>query len=80
MERGTLIGMAFTRIASLPTPSIRLWLAHVLTLPDFERSDRIGEFWSYPQSRTFAELLIDCQKDWTGPKFSSCWCAARATS
>ena len=28
-------------------------------LPDFERADRIGEFWSYPESRTFAELLID---------------------
>ena len=23
----------------------------------FERAERIGEFWSYPQSRTFAELL-----------------------
>jgi hypothetical protein len=23
-------------------------------LPDFERADRIGEFWSYPESRTFA--------------------------
>jgi hypothetical protein len=32
-------------------------------LPDFERADRIGEFWSYPQSRTFAELLIDCEED-----------------
>jgi hypothetical protein len=29
-------------------------------LPDLERADRIGEYWSYPQSRTFAELLIDC--------------------
>ena len=29
-------------------------------LPDFERADRIGDFWGYPQSRTFAELLIDC--------------------
>jgi hypothetical protein len=28
-------------------------------LPDFERADRIGEFWSYPESRTFAELPID---------------------
>jgi len=23
-------------------------------LPDFDRADRIGEFWSYPESRTFA--------------------------
>ena len=38
---------------------------HVLMLPDFERADRIGEFWSYPQSRTFAELLIDCEEDRT---------------
>jgi hypothetical protein len=34
-------------------------------LPDFERADRIGEFWSYPQSCTFAELLIDCEEDRT---------------
>jgi hypothetical protein len=34
-------------------------------LPDFERADRIGEFWSYPRSRTFAELLIDCEEDRT---------------
>jgi hypothetical protein len=32
-------------------------------LPDFERADRIGEFWSYPESRAFAELLIDCEED-----------------
>jgi hypothetical protein len=27
-------------------------------LPDFERADRIGEFWGYPESRACAELLI----------------------
>jgi len=32
-------------------------------LPDFERAHRIGEFWSYPESRAFAELLIDCEED-----------------
>jgi hypothetical protein len=26
-------------------------------------SHRIREFWSYPQSRTFVELLIDCEED-----------------
>jgi hypothetical protein len=31
-------------------------------LPHFERAERIGEFWSYPQSRAFAELLIDCEE------------------
>jgi hypothetical protein len=34
-------------------------------LPDFDRAERIGEFWSYPQSRTLAELLIDCEEDRT---------------
>jgi hypothetical protein len=32
-------------------------------LPDLERAEPIGEFWSYPQSRAFAELLIDCEED-----------------
>jgi hypothetical protein len=40
-------------------------LLHVLMLPDFERADRIGEFWGYPESRSFAELLIDCEEDRT---------------
>ncbi len=34
-------------------------------LPDLERADRIGEFWSFPESRTFDELLIDCEEDRT---------------
>ena len=38
-------------------------LLHVLMLPDFERADRIGEFWSYPEIRTFAELPIDWEED-----------------
>jgi hypothetical protein len=46
-------------------PAPRAELLHVLMLPDFERADRIGEYWSYPQSRTFAELLIDCEEDRT---------------
>jgi hypothetical protein len=25
---------------------------------DFERADRIGEFWGHPESRAVAELLI----------------------
>jgi hypothetical protein len=32
---------------------------------DFERANRFGEFWSYPQSRAFAQLLIDCEEDRT---------------
>ena len=46
-------------------PARRAELLHVLVLPDFERADRIGEFWGYPESRTFAELLIDCEEDRT---------------
>jgi hypothetical protein len=34
-------------------------------LPDLEHAERIGEFWSNPQRRTFAELLIDCEEDRT---------------
>ena len=47
------------RLDTLP-PAARAELLHVLMLPDLQRAERIGEFWSYPQSRTFAELLIDC--------------------
>jgi hypothetical protein len=43
----------------------RAELLHILMLPDFERADRIGEFWGYPESRAFAELLIDCEEDRT---------------
>jgi hypothetical protein len=46
-------------------PAPRAELLHVLMLPDLERADRIGEFWGYPQSRAFAELLIDCEEDRT---------------
>jgi hypothetical protein len=46
-------------------PALRAQLLHVLMLPDFERADRIGEFWGNPKTRTFAELLIDCGEDRT---------------
>jgi hypothetical protein len=42
--------------------------------PDLERAERIGEFSSYPQSRTFVELLIDSEEDRTLRLCSSgCW-------
>ena len=60
-------------------PAPRAELLHVLLLPDFERADRIGEFWSYPESRSFAELLIDCEEDRTlGRCSSGCFEKARA--
>jgi hypothetical protein len=34
-------------------------------LPDCERADRIGELWGTSKTRTFAELLIDCEEDRT---------------
>jgi hypothetical protein len=43
-------------------PAPRAELLHVMMLPDLERAERIGELWSYPQSRTFAELLIHCER------------------
>jgi hypothetical protein len=46
-------------------PASRAELFHVLMLPDLEQADRIGELWSSPESRTFAELLIDCEEDRT---------------
>jgi hypothetical protein len=36
---------------------------HVLMLPDFDRADRIGEFWGTPETGGFGELLIDLQED-----------------
>jgi hypothetical protein len=38
------------RLQALP-PAARAELLHVLMLHDFDRVDRIGEFWSYPESR-----------------------------
>jgi hypothetical protein len=35
-------------------PAPRAELLHVLMLPDFERADRIGEFWGYPGIRVGA--------------------------
>jgi hypothetical protein len=36
-------------------------------LPDSDRVDRIGEIWGHPESRAFAELLIDCEEAQTPP-------------
>jgi hypothetical protein len=44
-------------------PAPRAELLHVVMLPDFERADRIGEFYGNPKTRTFAELLIDAEED-----------------
>jgi hypothetical protein len=46
-------------------PAPRAELLHVLMLPDFDRADAIGSYWGNPKTRTFAELLIDCEEDRT---------------
>ena len=46
-------------------PAPRAELLDVLMLPDFDHADRIGEFWGNPKTRTFPELLIDCEEDRT---------------
>jgi hypothetical protein len=32
-------------------PALRAELLHVLMLPDFDRADRIGEFWGNPMTQ-----------------------------
>jgi hypothetical protein len=44
-------------------PASRAELLHILMPADFERADRIGEFWGSPETRTFGELLIDLEED-----------------
>ena len=44
-------------------PAPRAELLHVLTLPDFERVGAIQSYWGNPKTRTFGELLIDCEED-----------------
>ena len=44
-------------------PAPRAELLHVLRLPDFDRADAIGSYSGNPATRTFGELLIDCEED-----------------
>jgi hypothetical protein len=46
-------------------PAPRAELLHVLMLPDFGRADAMGSYWGNLKTRTFAELLIDCEEDRT---------------
>jgi hypothetical protein len=50
------------RLEALP-PAARTELIHVNRLPDFDRADRLGEFWGNPATRPFGELLIDLEED-----------------
>jgi hypothetical protein len=46
-------------------PAARAELLHVLMLPDFERAVGSASSGGNPKTRTFAELLIDCEEDRT---------------
>jgi hypothetical protein len=50
------------RLDALPKAA-RAELLHVLTLPDFDRVGAIQTYWGNPATRTFGELLIDCEED-----------------
>lgn len=50
-------------VADAFSPAACAELLHVLTLPDVDLADRIGEFWASPETRSFAELLIDLEED-----------------
>ena len=58
---GAIAGAAFHP----PVAPARAELLHVLMLPDLDRAERIGDFWANPKTRTFGELLIDCEEDRT---------------
>jgi hypothetical protein len=46
-------------------PAPRAELLHVLMLPTSSEPTGSASFWGYPESRAFAELLIDCEEDRT---------------
>jgi integrase len=50
LEAFKAISRAMRRAAPRPPP------------PDFDRADRIGEFWGHPESRACGELLIDLEE------------------
>ena len=49
------------RLDALDPP--RAELLQVLLLPEFDRADRIGEYYRNRKTRRFAELLIDAEQD-----------------
>jgi hypothetical protein len=46
-----------------PSPNVEGWNAEVS--PHSLHCDPPSEFWGFPESRAFAELLIDCEEDRT---------------
>jgi hypothetical protein len=60
-ELGRQLRERLTPSASLPAPSCFTSSC----CPTSSGSTGSGEFWGYPESRAFAELLIDCEEDRT---------------
>jgi hypothetical protein len=53
-----------TREPERPRPRSRAELLHVLMRPNFDRADRIGEFWASPERPgPSGELLTDLEED-----------------
>jgi hypothetical protein len=46
-----------------PPPSRYTSIIHVLRLPDLQPTERIGDFWDSPATRSSGELLIDLEED-----------------
>ncbi len=46
-------------------PAPRAELLHVLMFPTSSAPTRSDSYWGNPKTRTFAELLIDCEQDRT---------------
>jgi hypothetical protein len=61
-------------------PAPRAELLHVLMLPDFERADAIGSHWGNPATRTFAELVIDCEETASFGRYWSGYCGRPSAS
>lgn len=62
-----------------PGPAPRAELLHVLMLPDYERSGRIGEFYRNPNDERFAQLLTDAEEDPYLRRCSSGSCGSRTS-
>jgi hypothetical protein len=48
-------------------------------LPDLDRVDAIGSHWGNPATRTFGELLIDCERTGRSGRCSS-GCSGRLSA
>lgn len=53
----------FEEALALYPLAVRAEMLRVLTLPDEARARRIGELYADERSRSFAEVLIDCEED-----------------